>query len=158
MTTAVEDLIVASRMTYRKKLALFIRKTTETPKEVLPFLPAVTLLQSPMISVTGAPTDRKRASSKSYENTFSFGVRNIVLYSAPNNTKWLPENAEDMLDRLEYEVSIALLLADMQSEANGWTSITREGRSSFDFVQDSGVKWLSETIPVVMEVGDEQKG
>lgn len=156
MTTSVVDLVVSNRMTYRKKLASFIRRTTNVPKEVLPYMPALSLLQNPMISVTGGPTDRKRGRSKSYDNTFSFGVRNIVLYSSPSNEKWLPENAEDMLDKLEHEVSMALLLADMQSEANGWASISRQGNSLFDLVQDSGVKWLTETIPVVMRVDDEQ--
>ena len=156
MTTQVTDLVVANRMYYRKSLADFLGKVTSTPVAVLPYMPSITKLQSPLVVVTGAPTDRKKDRSKSYSNDFSFGVRNIVLYSSDNQPEWLPEHAEDMLDKLEQEISIALLLADMQSEANKWDSVVREGRSVFEMLQSQGVKWLTETIPVVMKVTDEQ--
>jgi len=156
MTTQVTDLVVANRMYYRKSLADFLGKVTSTPVAVLPYMPSITKLQSPLVVVTGGPTDRKKERSKSYSNDFSFGVRNIVLYSSDNQPEWLPEHAEDMLDKLEQEISIALLLADMQSEANKWDSVVREGRSVFEMLQSQGVKWLTETIPVVMKVTDEQ--
>lgn len=153
MATSISDIQIADRGVYRRSLAAFIQKVTDVPKVVLPYMPAVTKLQSPMMSVTGAPTDRKRMTSKSYENSFAFGLRLITLYSK-DGEEWTPEQAEDMLDRLEREASIALLLADMQSAAQKWLSVSRQGASTFDMLKDSGAYWLTETIPVILEVDD----
>lgn len=150
----LNDLAIADRGVYRKKLVGFLARVTTVPKVVLPYMPANTKLQSPIVAVTSAPTDRKRMSPVLYDNSFAFSVRLVTLYSVQSDTSWTPEMAEDMLDRLELEISRALLLADMQSEANGWTSITRQGDSQFDMLNDSGAYYLTETIPVVMEVDD----
>lgn len=151
MTDNIEDIQISNRMVHRKKLAAFIERVTDVPKVVLPYLPAITKLQSPMITVTGAPTERKRDTPKSYETSFAFGITLITLYSKEGDS-WTPEQAEDMLDTLEHELSIALLLADMQAKAQGWLSVSREGSSSFDRLKDSGAYWLTETVPVIVEV------
>lgn len=150
----LNDLAIADRGVYRKKLVGFLARVTTVPKVVLPYMPATTKLQSPIVAVTSAPTDRKRMSPVLYDNNFAFSVRLVTLYSLKSDTSWTPEMAEDMIDRLELEISRALLLADMQSEMNGWTSITRQGDSQFDMLNDSGAYYLTETIPVVMEVDD----
>ena len=80
MTTSITDILIANRMVYRKKLAAFIERVTDVPKVVLPYLPAVTKLQSPMMCVTSAPTDRLRDTPKAYQNSFEFGLRLITLY------------------------------------------------------------------------------
>lgn len=156
MATSISDIQISNRGVYRRSLAAFIERVTDVPKVVLPYLPAVSKLQSPMMSVTGAPTDRKRMTSKGYENSFAFGLRLITLYSK-DGEEWTPENAEDMLDRLEYEASVALLLADMQSQTQSWLSVSRQGASTFDMLKDSGAYWLTETIPVILEVDDAQE-
>lgn len=148
------DLLIADRGVYRKRLAGFLARVTTVPKVVLPYMPAITKLQSPMVAVTSAPTDRKRMSPVLYDNSFAFSVRLVTLYSLQSDTAWTPEMAEDMLDRLELEISRALLLADMQSEANEWMSVSRQGESQFDMLNDSGAYYLTETIPVIMEVDD----
>lgn len=154
MSTDVTDLHIADRRVYRIKLADFLRKYVVAAKEVLPFMPAISKLQSPMISVTSAPTIRSVDTPKNYQNDFAFSVRNVVLYSRTSDVAWTTEMAENMLDLLEYQVSISLLLADMQSEAQGWESISRQGASTFEFLPQDGVSWITETIPVIMKVGE----
>lgn len=157
MTTQITNITVASRLDYRKKLASFIRGVTDVPKEVLPYMPSILKLQSPMMTVTSAPTDRVRDTSKSYTNVFGFGLRLITLYARKSDTAWTTEMAEDMLDTLEQHASIALLLADMQSRDRGWRSVSRQGASSFAMLNGEGVQWLTETIPVIMEIDDGQE-
>lgn len=154
MTTAVTNMVVSNRLYYRRALADFIKKSTTLPVTVLPYMPAKGQMQSPMITVNSGPTERERATPRMYENSFAFSVRMIVLYASASEVNWLPEHAEDMLDALERELSVALLLADMQSKANKWTSVTRQGRSIFENLLEDGKQFIVESIPVVMEVGD----
>lgn len=156
MTTDIVNIQVADRKVYRKLLVAFLKRSMNTPKTVLPYLPTVTKLQSPMVSVTGGPTDRQRDTPKAYNNMFGFSIHLTTWYSSSKDN-WTPENAEDMLDTLEHELAIALLLADMQSASNGWRSISRQGLSTFDILDDSGRLWLTEKVAVVMEIDDEQE-
>lgn len=157
MTTQIQNIQIADRAKYRKALASFLGRSCHSPRIVLPYMPSALKGQSPLVVVAGGPTDRQVETPKNYDNSFGFGVRLIVLFNAPAEENWTNEMAEDMLDRLEQEVSLALLLADMQSEAQDWRHISRQGASVFDMVKDGGLMYLTETIPVIMEVDDAQE-
>lgn len=157
MTTNILNINIADRGAFRKKLAAFLKRNCATPKTVLPYVPAILKGQVPLITVTGGPSDRQVDTPKSYNNAFGFAVRLIVPYNMPGSADWSPEMAEDLLDTLEREASLALLLAQMQSEAQGWRSISRQGASVFDSVKEEGMTFLAETLPVIMEVDDGQE-
>lgn len=154
MTTTVTNLVVSNRGYYRKALADFIEKNTRLPKIVLPYVPAKSQLQSPMVCVVSAPTQRKRATPRMLDNSFGFNIRMIVLSALESDLNWSVDLAEDLLDNVEREVQIALLLADMQKTANKWTSVKQSGRSFFETLKDGGAQYTIESIPVLMEVGD----
>jgi hypothetical protein len=148
------DIQVASRKTFRNSLALFLEKEMSTPKAVFSYVPADLKSQSPLVCVTGGPTNRKRETPQSYDNAFGLTIRNITIYSLESNTQWTPEMAEDMIDKLEWEASIALLHADQQARSMGFRSIMRNGTSVPDVVKILGVSYLIENIPVLVEVDD----
>lgn len=152
------DITITSRAAHRKALASFLRERMQTPKNVLDHVPADLSGNYPATCVTGAPTGRERMEGGiQLSNRFGFGIRNITAYHIDGQeSSWTPQNAEDMLDALEYELTIALLAADRQAEVQGWVSVTRNGLSVIEGpYKIGGISYLSETVPIVMEVDDE---
>ncbi len=148
------DIKVVNRGNIRRELADFLKKSMSTPKQVFPYVPASFVSQAPLTCVTSAPTDRSRETPETYENKFGMSVRNYTVYSLESDTSWTPEMAEDMLDKLEWETSIALLKADQQSQHHSWRAVSRNGPSIIDLVKIGGVTYLEEIIPVMVEVDD----
>lgn len=153
----MSDIKVIDRGALRHELAAFLKQSMRTPKQVFPYIPADLKSQAPLTCVTSAATIRTRETPETYENKFGLSVRNYTIYSLESNTEWTPEMAEDMLDKLEWEASIALLEADQQSAAHGWRAISRSGQSLIDLVKIGGVSYLEEVINVIVEVDDESQ-
>ena len=151
------DIKVVDRGNIRRELAAFLKKSMSTPKQVFPYVPASFVSQTPLTCVTSAPTERVRETPETYGNQFGFSIRNYTVYSLESDTSWTPEMAENMLDKLELETSIALLNADQQSRSYSWHSISRNGQSIIDLVKIGGVTYLEEIIPVMVEVDDESQ-
>ncbi len=151
------DIQVASRMVHRKSLAAFLKTQMDAPKAVLPYVPADLKSQAPLTCVTSGPTTRKRDTPQSYENVFGLTIRNIAIYSLESEPDWTPEMAEDMIDTLEHQASIALLHADQQALKLGFRAISRNGTSIPDIMKVNGVSYLIEGIPVLVEVDDESQ-
>lgn len=149
------DISIASRLVIRKEFTLFLRKSMSTPKNVVDHVPANFQDQSPLVCVYGAPTRRDRESPTAYLNRFGLNIRLVTIYFMDNSPDWTPSMAEDMLDTLEYEASLALLAADQQSKNHSWASVERTGWSYPEPpVKINGVSYLSETITVQIEVSD----
>lgn len=151
------DIKVVHRGNIRRELAAFLKGSMGTPKQVFPYVPASFISQTPLVCVTSAPTDRMRETPQTYENQFGLSVRIYTVYSLESDTSWTPEMAEDMLDTLEWEASIALLQADQQSRNHSWRAVSRNGQSVIDLVKIGGVAYLEEIIPVTVEVDDESQ-
>jgi hypothetical protein len=77
---------------------------------------------------------------------FYFAIHVYVIQSA---TGWTEEDAEDMLDQVEFEIAQTL---DNNQKTNVWLSISWTAPSIIDKVPVSGTPYLFETIPVRMEV------
>lgn len=148
------DIKVIDRGVVRRDLALFLKERMGTPKMVFPYVPADLKSQAPLTCVTSAPSDRLRDTAETYENQFGLSVRNYTIYALESQPDWTPEMAEDMLDKLEWEASIALLQADQESRSHTWRAISRNGKSSMDLVKIGGVLYLEEIINVIAEVDD----
>jgi len=130
-----------------------------TPRNVLDHVPADLQAHYPATCVTGAPTNRQQeyGGEDTLENFFGFSVRNITAYHIDmQESSWTPKQAEDMLDTLEYELTLALRAASRQVEALGFESISRNGLSVIEGpYRIGGVSYLSETVPVIVQVDDE---
>lgn len=151
------DIKVVNRGNIRRELAAFLKGSMGTPKQVFPYVPASFVSQTPLTCVTSAPSNRIRETPETYENQFGLSIRNYTVYSLESDTSWTPEMAEDMLDKLEWETSIALLKADQQSRDHLWHAISRDGQSIIDLVKIGGVAYLEEIIPVTVEADDDNQ-
>jgi hypothetical protein len=152
----MSDIEITSRKTIRMALAAFLRAQMTTPKNVLDHIPADLTAHFPATCVTGAPTDRQQEfGDGSLENKFGLGIRNITAYNIDAQPAWTPKNAEDMLDTLEYELTLALRAASQASLKEPWTSIQRNGLSIIEGpYKIGGISYLSETVPVIVQVSD----
>lgn len=149
------NITVIDRSVVRKELALFLSTHMSTPKAIFPYLPASFKGQSPLVAVTSAPSIRTRETPQTYENKFGLTIRNVVIYTLESEPEWTTAMAEDQIDKLEWETSVALLLADQQASSHTWRSIGRQGSSSFEFPKIDGIRYIIEIIPVIVEVDDE---
>ena len=143
--------MTVSRKDTRHELAEFLAENMPTPKNVLPSLPATFKGQSPLVCIVGAPTDRKDDTAETYENKFGLSVRLVVLYYIENDKTWTPEMAEDLLDLLEYELAVAIKLAN-KTTGHTWRALSRQGFSQIDPIKQDGVTYLQEAIYFVAEV------
>jgi hypothetical protein len=151
------DIKVIDRGVVRRDLAAFLKERMGTPKMVFPYVPADLMSQAPLTCVTSAPSERIRDTPETYENQFGLSVRNYTIYSLESQPDWTPEMAENMLDTLEWEASIALLQADQEARSHTWRAISRYGKSTMEMVKISGVLYLEEIINVIVEVDDEKQ-
>ena len=148
------DIVVSSRATYRKSVAEFLSTRMSSASAVVDHVPADLQGQTPIVCITGAPTNRMQgAADGSYENKFGLSARLITLYSLEGENAWTPAMAEDMIDQLEYELSLAIRQArDVQVL---WRAISRNGTSVFEGpFKINGIAYLSEIVPLLVEVDD----
>jgi hypothetical protein len=142
-----------NRKDARHALADFLRDNMPTAKNVLPYVPSTFKGQAPLVCMASAPTERIDDTPLSYENKFGISVRLVSLYHLENDATWTPEKAEDLLDDLEHEFSVALKLAG-RATGQPWRAVSREGTSDIQALKLDGVTYLQEAIFIIVEVDD----
>ena len=102
---------------------------------------------SPVVMVMSGGTDRQPVTFQGGGSTFLLWIRTYVAQVAED---WTEAQAEDRLDKLEAE--IAQVVEDNRNTPAYWTHITYAGQSSVQPVEISGVPYITEAIPIRVEV------
>ncbi len=140
----------ANRADVRKTIATLIRANSSLAQVVYSCMPADFQGQSPVVTVTGAGSERPRMTLRGGKTTFHLVVETFVLYSDPTATPpWTEANAEDAMDGLELEIAT---IVDKNPSGSGWSDLRYETVSAVSKVTIGGKAYLYEAIPLVVEV------
>lgn len=139
-----------SRREVRQAIASLIRAQSTLAQAVYPYLPPDFAGSSPVITVTGAGSERPRITMRGVKTSFRLVVETFVLYSDPSATPpWTPEDAENTMDDLEAD--IAVIVANNPT-GECWNALSYETVSAVSKVSIGGVAYLYEAIPLTAEV------
>ena len=139
-----------SRETVRKDLYGLLEAGVPAAELVIAYQSSDFGGKSPVVMITSAGTTRQQFTAIGLKGRFYFGIHVFVLHADPDSVPpWTEEDAEDMIDQVEYEIA-QVFGANQTSEY--WQGITWEDTSIIDKITVSGDPFLYEVIPVAVEV------
>lgn len=137
-----------SRRTVREALGTQLTTALTSALAVYDFLYSKFDVESPIVRIVTAGSNRPPIHSQGIRSTFYYAVQFWVAYYE-DGTPSVQADAEDILDALEHEF-VQWLESNQVSEL--WTMVTVDGRSRVETVQTRGSYWILESIPIAVEV------
>lgn len=104
--------------------------------------------RSPLVQVVSSGSHREDVRRTGSSGPQMFTVHCFVVHS-DEESSWTEEDAEDMIDDLEYQI-VTCLEGNQNTEL--WTSVGYEMSSIVDRISIGGVPYLYEVIPLVVGV------
>lgn len=137
-----------SRKVVREELAGLLEAGVPAAELVIDYQASEFDGKSPVLMITSAGTVRDMMTFDGLKAKFYFGVHVFVLHADPNSG-WTEAQAEDLIDQVEYEIS---LVFEANQRSQYWEAIVWEDTSVIDKITVSGEPFLYEVIPVSLEV------
>lgn len=137
-----------SRESVRKELHGLLQVGVPSAQAVVAYQASDFEGKSPVVMITGAGTSRDTMTFDGMKARFFFGVSLFILHADPASG-WTEEEAEDLIDQVEYEVAKTF---EANQRSQYWEAIVWEESSLIDRITVSGEPFLLEVIPVAVEV------
>ena len=104
---------------------------------------------SPVVTVSGAGSDRPRMTQGAGRSTFWLNVHVFVVFALADGS-WTEDDAEDRLD--DIEAAVAAVIQNNRRLSGFWEALDYESRSAAGSVEVGGVEYRREVIPLKVEV------
>lgn len=140
--------MASNRGTVRKAFAALLTTALGAlTQAVYAYRPADFGTQNPVVTVSSAGIQRKRATMQGSRATMYLQIDVFVLYA--DGAAWGEDDAEDRIDDLE--AAIAGVIDANQANAN-WYALSQADRSQRVDVEIGGVEYVREVLTVAVEV------
>lgn len=137
-----------NRKTVRTRLAALLKAAVPSASQVIDHYTNDFGGISPTVMVVSGGSMRPPLTARGQATRLYLAIQ--VFVSAKTSDAWTDDQAEDLLDQIEYEIGQALDSSQVQNDGT-WDSISQDSSSLIDKVVVND-PYLFESIPITIEV------
>jgi hypothetical protein len=134
-----------NRKIVRHELAKYLTGFMKSAAKVFPYQVGDFKKMTPVVYITSGGSERNRLTGRGFQSGFDFNVHILVLY-ADEESKWTEDQAEDLLDTLEFELAEAVISISNHETIK---HLAYQGKSNANGTAlIGGLTYLHEIVPV----------